>query len=61
MARWKLPPVIHAGFDKFITSDGVRAVMDGNGTMKGRCDLVTIIMTHSAELAPPQGNYVGSR
>jgi hypothetical protein len=35
MARWKLPPVILADFDKFIASDGVGAVMDGNGTMKG--------------------------
>ncbi|KAA8892791.1 hypothetical protein FN846DRAFT_1009128 [Sphaerosporella brunnea] len=60
MARSKLPPEILADIDKFVDGEGVRAVMDGNGTMKGYYGLKLkeeYYEFHSAELAHPQGNY----
>jgi hypothetical protein len=60
MACSKLPPEILADIDKFVDSKGVRAVMDGNGTMKGHYGLKLeegYYEFHSAKLAPPQGNY----
>jgi hypothetical protein len=60
MIRSKLPPAILADMDKFTKSDGTRAAMDGHGTMRGYYGMelgVDYFEFHSAELAPPQGNY----
>jgi hypothetical protein len=60
MMRSKLPPAILADMDKFTKSDGTRAAMDGHGTMGGYYGMELggdYFEFHSAELAPPQGNY----
>jgi hypothetical protein len=60
MCRWKLPPIVLEDIDKMVDSNGVRVVMDGNGAMKGFYGIKLknqYFEFHSAQLAPPQGNY----
>jgi hypothetical protein len=60
MCRRKLPPVMLEDIDKLVNSNGCRAVMDGNGTMQGYYGMElkqNYFEFHSAELAPPQGNF----
>ncbi|KAI5817839.1 hypothetical protein BZA77DRAFT_308612 [Pyronema omphalodes] len=60
MMRSQLPPAILSDMHTFSGKDGSRAVMDGHGTMGGYYGIELAsgyFEFHSAELAPPQGNY----